>query len=353
MPKNNLLGTLVSIEQTRVADVTKRVYAEVLKLCDTVQTNLLDSSGSPSQVILPKDIHHFQNLLYVSGSIRCLPTQTRSIDGVRDFLTSLETLLHLAGEASSSKNFTFRSFFLAEYVYALLSTEAVPDAISGMASGLGYPSMDIDSYSKGQLLEFVDAAGDNLWDAIMEEGFGIIPAVFISPIQAKDTLSVIFQKSFGVFPSLCAWSKGSNGLEKPTEKLVATSCEMASNTLMSTAKVLQESTDGTIVLPNFRDPVRLGPAFTLRLYYLAYAMHPTPSACNNLGIILSTTPWSEGGGMNANPLARQFYEKGLEMDPKHAHLLTNFGSLMVRSGFCTLQIGTNPIDDCNRRKLAN
>ena len=308
----------------------ERTYEEALRLCETVRSRILASSGRRLLDVPPKEIHHFQNLLHVCGSIRCLPKHQLLVEGITDFVTSLEILLRTAS-ATATKSFSFRTLFLAEHICALLSTSSVSEGMERFSANLGFG--DMTSFkTNGRLLEFVDVGGDDLWQLIVDEGFGLLQAVFISPEQALKTLPTIFSGSFGVFPSLCAWSDSSNGLERPEDSIVRKVCEMASNTLLSMAKALHDANSPTIVLPGFRDPVHLSPSFTLLIYYLSFSICPTPSSCNNLGILLSTTPWAEERGSQAISLARLFYEKGLELDANHAHILTNYGSLKKQAG---------------------
>ena len=61
----------------------------------------------------------------------------------------------------------------------------------------------------------------------------------------------------------------------------------------------------------------------IELYYLSLKLYPTPSSCNNLGIILAQQRLEE---------SIQWYELGLSLDLKHVHLYTNLGSALKDSG---------------------
>ncbi|KAJ1878849.1 hypothetical protein LPJ66_011810, partial [Kickxella alabastrina] len=88
-------------------------------------------------------------------------------------------------------------------------------------------------------------------------------------------------------------------------------------------------------------------AVVLPLYYLALALAPSPSTCNNLGIILSAIPTPptptlvpslQGGHQAAQApmgaaLALQYYTHGLALDARHPHLYTNLGSLLKDLGY--------------------
>lgn len=225
---------------------------------------------------------------------------------------------------------------MAACVAGLMASSTLPETIRELASNMGYldHSQEFQT-SKFNGIEFARDAGDKLWQLIVAEGDGTFPAIFISPNQATEMSSAIFQKTFGIFPSLCTWSNAQECLEKPVEGAALTANEMASNVLLSIAKLLQESRSITMPLPRFEHWVRLSPSLILLLYHLAYAIFPSPSACNNLGIILSITPWKNVSEAKAMELAKQFYGRGLELDGAHAHLLTNMGSLLVGLPFAT------------------
>jgi len=78
----------------------------------------------------------------------------------------------------------------------------------------------------------------------------------------------------------------------------------------------------------------------LSLYYIAITLHPSPSTCNNLGILLSTIPstltlnnHSQGRRViNGQQIAHTFYLQGLQKDQNHPHLYTNLGSLLKDMG---------------------
>lgn len=162
--------------------------------------------------------------------------------------------------------------------------------------------------------------------------------VLLYPEKALQTAKLIFRPS-GNLPGLKHVVNG-------TSKRAAIST--ASNSLLSLAKIYQ---DGMVSAPV------LGPAKTvigvgdiLALYYLSFSLHPSPSTANNVGILLASiqqngsskivrsTPGTQypnlpgvipGSGIS---LALAYYNHGLQLDAKHAHLYTNLGSLLKDIG---------------------
>ncbi|KAL9030326.1 MAG: hypothetical protein Q9196_001538 [Gyalolechia fulgens] len=124
---------------------------------------------------------------------------------------------------------------------------------------------------------------------------------------------------------------------------------IVSNSLLSLAKIYQDgmSSNGATV-PGPR--ATSGVQEILALYYLSLSLQPSPSTANNVGILLAsvqqpTVPrcsartWgsqapaipgvSPGSGI---ALALAYYNYGLNLDARHAHLYTNLGSLFKDIG---------------------
>ncbi|RMD44661.1 hypothetical protein DV735_g481, partial [Chaetothyriales sp. CBS 134920] len=121
-----------------------------------------------------------------------------------------------------------------------------------------------------------------------------------------------------------------------------------SNSLLSLAKIYQDAMSsasevGTLRSTSTRD--------ILALYYLSLSLQKSPSTANNVGILLASVQQSihlprlaadaaddpmghmpgvvPGSGIH---LALMYYNYGLNLDNKHAHLYTNLGSLLKDIG---------------------
>lgn len=147
--------------------------------------------------------------------------------------------------------------------------------------------------------------------------------VLLPPDKAILTAQLVFQN--GQLPGL---------REVPAGLPQTAAISTTSNSLLSLAKIFQDgmsSGGGSI------GPWGAGVKDILALYYLSLALHPSPSTANNVGILLASIQASSAGTASSAPstgpgtgifLALQYYNYGLKLDNRHAHLYTNLGSLL-------------------------
>jgi tetratricopeptide (TPR) repeat protein len=128
-----------------------------------------------------------------------------------------------------------------------------------------------------------------------------------------------------------------------------------SNSLLSLAKIFQDSMSNassqSLANQSSKNPQRpSGVGDILALYYLSLSLQPSPSTANNVGILLASVQqpvsapfvhFKEASSLPAIPgvvpgsgvaLALAYYNYGLNLDSKHAHLFTNLGSLLKDIG---------------------
>ncbi|TVY85543.1 putative UDP-N-acetylglucosamine--peptide N-acetylglucosaminyltransferase SEC [Lachnellula suecica] len=165
---------------------------------------------------------------------------------------------------------------------------------------------------------------------------GSSPLLLI-PTKALQTAKLVFAKD-GELPGL---RHVPDGLAK--KAAVSTT----SNSLLSLAKIFQDA------MSNSSSPQRIsrmpaGVGDILALYYLSLSLQPSPSTANNVGILLASVqqPASHrqivqrdgiklpagvvpGSGV---ALALAYYNYGLNLDARHAHIYTNLGSLLKDIG---------------------
>ncbi|EEH11231.1 UDP-N-acetylglucosaminyltransferase [Histoplasma capsulatum G186AR] len=122
-----------------------------------------------------------------------------------------------------------------------------------------------------------------------------------------------------------------------------------SNSLLSLAKIYQDGMSTTT--PGIgASKTSTGVRDILALYYLSLSLQPSPSTANNVGILLASVQQNgpqnapRPSGENQLPdipgvvpgsgiaLALGYYNYGLNLDSKHAHLYTNLGSLLKDIG---------------------
>ncbi|KAJ9623468.1 hypothetical protein H2203_005728 [Taxawa tesnikishii (nom. ined.)] len=166
--------------------------------------------------------------------------------------------------------------------------------------------------------------------------------VLLMPEQAVQTARLCFPH-FGELPGLQYLSKDPQSLSRKT------AVSTTSNSLLSLAKIFQDSmsqTSRNAVLSQLKCGVR----DILALYYLSLSLQPSPSTANNVGILLASVQQSApaaqhllhcrtfkcdipgvvpGSGI---ALALAYYNYGLNLDARHAHLYTNLGSLLKDIG---------------------
>ncbi|EED16900.1 UDP-N-acetylglucosaminyltransferase [Talaromyces stipitatus ATCC 10500] len=160
--------------------------------------------------------------------------------------------------------------------------------------------------------------------------------LLLPPEKATQTATLVFPP-YGYPP----------GLEYVAEGLARKAAiSTTSNSLLSLAKIYQDgmSSISTRGIPRGASS---GVRDILALYYLSLSLQPSPSTANNVGILLASL--QHNGPAKVRPrsitgkslipeipgvapdsgiaLALAYYSYGLTLDPKHAHLYTNLGSL--------------------------
>ena len=169
--------------------------------------------------------------------------------------------------------------------------------------------------------------------------------LLLAPDKALQTARLVFAKD-GELPGL---RHVPEGLAK--RAAIATT----SNSLLSLAKIFQDA------MSNSSSPQRIsrmpsGVGDILSLYYLSLSLQPSPSTANNVGILLASVqlPASlrpivprDNSSLLSIPgvvpgsgvaLALAYYNYGLNLDSRHAHLYTNLGSLLKDIGQLTAAI---------------
>lgn len=162
--------------------------------------------------------------------------------------------------------------------------------------------------------------------------------VLLYPDKALQTSKLVF--------SPCGTPPGLKYVAEGLARKAALST--TSNSLLSLAKIYQDgmSSISTSGVPRAAPGVR----DILALYYLSLSLQQSPSTANNVGILLAGIQNSPGkaparsSGEIQHPdipgvvpgsgisLALAYYNYGLRLDTRHAHLYTNLGSLLKDIG---------------------
>ena len=163
--------------------------------------------------------------------------------------------------------------------------------------------------------------------------------ILLPPEAALETSRLVFPPN-GTLPGL---QEVSNGISQKA------AISIISNSLLSLAKIYQDGMSSSGASANAPRAIS-GVQETLALYYLSLSLQPSPSTANNVGILLagvqhSAHPRLQVGSTENNPsrfpgvtpgsgvaLALAYYDYGLKLDTRHAHLYTNLGSLFKDIG---------------------
>lgn len=318
-------------------------YRKALDICQHIQSRLIDSKGCLSSMVTPPQFHRFQNIFCTSANLVQLIDGGLSEDALNYYFSAVELAIRPPVE---SPRYTFRDlvFAICIAIYSTLShAVSAPESIihalavtdiSGVPLGLEDPAFNI--------LQAVHAAGDKLVEILYSEGFGVLPTLLLRPDEALRLPMLLFPETLGVLPPICSRSNPRSHPELPLANVRNQAHLMTSTLLISLAKLFQDGLSGVDVPGGKGVPLRISPSLVLLLYYLALALSPSAALYNNVGVVLSGISSTSIRNAHGNPLvlsgpelAKAYYEMGLQLDPTHPHLLTNYGSLLKDQGHIT------------------
>ncbi len=214
------------------------------------------------------------------------------------------------------------------------AAQAFEDAI---LIGAGRRQSGIRGLIKTILSVFSDDS--HLANASPHGAYGTEEPILLAPDMALETSRLVFPPQ-GRLPGLESVPDGFS--QKAAVSIV-------SNSLLSLAKIYQDgmsSSGAAATSPRATSGVQE----ILALYYLSLSLQPSPSTANNVGILLASFQQSARSTMNVKlwnkqsstipgvtsgsgiALALAYYDYGLKLDTRHAHLYTNLGSLFKDIG---------------------
>ncbi|KIM34507.1 glycosyltransferase family 41 protein [Serendipita vermifera MAFF 305830] len=341
---DNLLHVLCESFRMQDGSMTIPQYRDALTVLEHALNILIGPDGLILVFIPPAHLHRLQNLLFTSGNLRSAIAQDPR-SGLHDQTRAIELLLRPPGSIESGNPFSFRDFVVAGTVVGMLGSSTTKASTLGAIAD----ALEVDSSRfNHRMLErgidwlgIVHRAGQRLVDVLLREGGGALPMVLLTPEKTLRLPDTLFGVYAHVFPALCVrssyedyWRPASGASESPAHKIT-------SSILLKLAKLLQ-SRDLKHISYLFGSDrsIPRSLSLVLMLYYLAVSLNPTPSTYNNMGIIFYTVKHSSNATnaqgqtevVNGVLLAQLYYKKGLEMDPTHPHLLTNYGSLLKDQG---------------------
>lgn len=214
------------------------------------------------------------------------------------------------------------------------AAQAFEDAI---LIGAGRRNLGIQGLIRKTLAVFSEQP--RMGSAIPRRQFSADEPILLPPDMALETSRLVFPPQ-GRLPGLDMVPDGFG--QKAAVSII-------SNSLLSLAKIYQDgmsSSGAAVTAPRATSGVQE----ILALYYLSLSLQPSPSTANNVGILLASVQQSArsksknkantsqtstipgvvpGSGI---ALALAYYDYGLKLDTRHAHLYTNLGSLFKDIG---------------------
>ncbi|GAA5905481.1 hypothetical protein JCM5296_005886 [Sporobolomyces johnsonii] len=390
----NLLGVLCNPSSAAVAaspneppPPSQPRYAEALSLCDYVEAQIYALPPSAAHPAVPStltsfvtplaslprprtlpslipfnNVHRVQNLFYAKGNLRlALGDPLGALDGyekaVEVALALPDWAQRIPGLQWPIEGCTTRDLVVVTTVVGkILAAFAQSGAnqqdghlVSNMARQLGVAD-ERGGVMFERLFPTIKTGGDTYVRRLLDMGNGILPTVLLEPTLLSQFPSMLFAESRGTLPSMFdpalvtqPTADGRPAESDPGRKPVVQSTNQTTSTMLLTiAKILQDSLGPTSATHLSLGGIPASQSLLLPLYYIALALYPSPSTCNNLGILLSTMnattligsqdPSKPPTVLTGQQLALKYYEAGLKLDPKHPHLYTNLGSLLKDMG---------------------
>lgn len=266
-------------------------------------------------------------------------------EAIHHYFKGIEIMIQSPQEGLALQQpYSMREFILASFVAGYLvqasADRAVPQDIAECLRLQGQVRTVDSTQPEYDLLQAVRLSSDRILEALQRLGRNALPFILLLPEHIARLPAVLFPASSGVFPAVCTWQGETSILQPPDELTRQHASLMTGNIFLALARYYQDLPPGTVDLSGFEHKLNVNHSLAIMFYYLVLALAPAPSTYNNVGIILSTisdtTTWTTNSGehiaLGGTDLARIYYNIGLQMDPKHPHLLTNLGSLYKDQG---------------------
>ncbi|GAA5980516.1 hypothetical protein JCM10908_001676 [Rhodotorula pacifica] len=355
-------------------------YREAIALCDYVESQIfappaaVEAPVVPSReaflnplanvtrpLLLPSTVphnhtHRLQNLFYAKGNLKlALGDQAGAQDeyekAIEIGLSLPEWARRVHGvqwplEGCTTRDLVVAATVLAKLVALHAESKGRPDGaqvVADMAKHFGIARED-GSITFERLFRVVRRGGDAYAQRLLAMGGGVLPTVLLEPRSLAQLPSMLFPESKGCITSMFDPSvlSGRSGIDPARQGVLLSTHQTTSTMLLTLAKVIQDSLSPTATIRHTIGGIPASQSLLLPLYYVALALYPSPSTCNNLGILLSTLTATTvvatddsahpAALLTGQALALRYYEYGLKLDPKHPHLYTNLGSLLKDMG---------------------
>ncbi|ORY72723.1 hypothetical protein BCR35DRAFT_307496 [Leucosporidium creatinivorum] len=366
-------------------------YQEALALCEYVESQIfaLDSTSSSNRPKTPSSttfvnpishlprprslpsvvpinhVHRVQNLFYAKGNLRmALGDAAGAQDEYEKAIEVALSVPHWVKEQATGFQYPMDGLSTRDLVVVAIvlgkvlaayaqggSNDSEKAALVEMVRQLGVGDKT-GKLAFERLFRVVKEGGDGYVSKLLAMGGGVLPTVLLQPDHLHQLPTMLFPETHGALPSLFdpTTSPATSPLTQPPhppeidparKSAINSTNQTTSTMLLTLAKIFQDASGANSATRLTLGGITSSQSLLLPLYYVALALYPSPSTCNNLGILLSTmnatTLVSPGKGqapilLSGQQLALQYYEAGLKLDPKHPHLYTNLGSLLKDMG---------------------
>lgn len=343
--QDNLLHVLCETVRSQDGTVCAPRFQDALQIIDYVLSILIRTDGLLLTFVPPKNLHRLENLLFTSGNLRSI-TSMNGAAGLHDYRRALELIFRYPGDVESGDPIILRDIVIATFVIGLVASSPphtkYQDAIAN--------ALNIDpSWFSESILErgvdwlpLVHKSSHQLVDLLLEAGKGVLPMVLLVPEKVERLPEALFNTCAGALPGLCVRSPAERPWRPAPGISQSNARKVSSNIFLTLSKLLLHNKDPhqLSILFGHERLVPWSQSLVTIFYYLALSLNPNPSIFNNMGILFFSTKHlatatdvqGRSEAVNGVKLAQIYYRKGLEMDPYHPQLLTNYGSLLKDQG---------------------
>lgn len=228
----------------------------------------------------------------------------------------------------------------------------------GDVSGAAKAFEDAVLISAGTRLHGIQGLIRKIIQVVSLDGYTTLRTDFRSPLPTPNSSPLLLPPDKALQTARLVFAKNGDlpGLRHVAEGVARRAAiATTSNSLLSLAKIFQDAMSNTSSSQRV-STMPTGVGDILALYYLSLSLQPSPSTANNVGILLASvqqpvSPRSllqrDSSALPAIPgvvpgsgvaLALAYYNYGLNLDSRHAHLYTNLGSLLKDIGQLTAAI---------------
>ena len=372
----NLLGVLCipGTESNHGERISQ--FSTALQLCEFVESHIIPTrakmalsekrvqAGYSADTMEPQSmpphmplaqLPRMQNLFFAKGKLKYVIYG----HGIESVAQEYQRAIEITLSNPKHGHFSVRDMVVSICVVSVLSFGAVipgTDALSTaaeIASTLGIDlSNPVHTWIVSQgiymrlhpsgILGLVRNSGDKVVKTLLRIGGGQLPCILLLPDQIALLRRIIFAQTSGMMPVFFSRMDCGERMDMTLERVAQQTAQISSTILLALAKLFQDAA----MSPEFVDEQLtlqgIPPSVTLLLllYYFSLSLSPSAAIFNNLGILFSSLPVAtatvcasgERVQLTGQLLAMHCYVSGLQIDPKHAHLYTNLGSLFKETG---------------------